>query len=287
MADASATASAPVTRARVGEWVFVVVIAVLFAASVTATIAGCASMSKMGAMPMPGGWTMSTAWRPMCGQTWARAAASLVGMWTVMMVAMMLPSFAPVWWRYRRAVSGTGEAGGAGLAGELRTGGSSALLGLGYFFVWTVCGCAGFALGAALTALEMRSPALARGAPLAAGLVVLSGGALQFSRWKARRLACCRNAPTCARSLAVDVRSPWRQGVSIGLHCSYCCAGFTAILLVSGVMDLRIMAAVTAAITAERVAPDSERVAHAIGVVVVGAGVWLSAQALGLAWVFA
>ncbi|NYH25473.1 DUF2182 domain-containing protein [Paraburkholderia bryophila] len=289
MAYASATGSGHLMRARVGELVFVIVIAALFAASVAVTIVWCASMSKMGAMPMPGGWTMSTAWRPMCGQTWARAAASFVGMWAVMMVAMMLPSFAPVWWRYRRAVRGTGEAGGAGragrvgLAGELRAGGLSALMGIGYFFVWAVSGCAAFALGAALTALEMRRPVLARGVPLAIGLVVLSGGALQFSGWKARRLACCRKAPTCAQTQPVDARSAWRHGVSVGLHCSYCCAGFTAILLASGVMDLPVMAAVTAAITAERVAPDGARVAHAIGVVVLGVGALLIAQALGFA----
>jgi predicted metal-binding membrane protein len=49
----------------------------------------------------------------------------------------------------------------------------------------------------------------------------------------------------------------------------------TAILLVIGVMDLRVMAVVTAAITVERLAPAGVRVARAIGVVVVGAGLFL------------
>ena len=48
-----------------------------------------------------------------------------------------------------------------------------------------------------------------------------------------------------------------------------------AILLVIGVMDLRVMAVVTAAITVERLAPSGERVARAIGVVVVAAGLFL------------
>ena len=43
-------------------------------------------------MPVPGGRTMSMAWMPMHGQTWPVAAASFLGMWVVMMVAMMLPS---------------------------------------------------------------------------------------------------------------------------------------------------------------------------------------------------
>src|SRR5207302_5508750 len=67
------------------------VAALLFASSAAVTIVWCASMSAMGEMPMPGGWTMSMAWMRMPGQTWSGAAASFLGMWVVMMVAMMLP----------------------------------------------------------------------------------------------------------------------------------------------------------------------------------------------------
>jgi predicted metal-binding membrane protein len=45
-----------------------------------------------------------------------------------------------------------------------------------------------------------------------------------------------------------------------------------AILLAIGVMDLRAMARVAAAITFERLAPAGEGVARAIGIVVMGAG---------------
>jgi predicted metal-binding membrane protein len=55
-----------------------------------------------------------------------------------------------------------------------------------------------------------------------------------------------------------------------------------AILLVIGVMDLGAMAAITAAITAERLSPAGEQVARAIGAVVIGAGMFLIARAGGL-----
>ena len=55
-----------------------------------------------------------------------------------------------------------------------------------------------------------------------------------------------------------------------------------AILLVIGVMDLRAMVVVAAAITVERLASDGQRVACAIGVVVIAAGLFLIAQAAGL-----
>jgi hypothetical protein len=45
-------------------------------------------------------------------------------------------------------------------------------------------------------------------------------------------------------------------------------------------MDLRAMTVVVAAITLERLAPAGERVARAIGVVVVGAGLFLTARAV-------
>src|SRR5918999_1742406 len=164
----------------------------------TVTIAWCASMSAMGGMPMPGGWTMSMAWMRMPGQTWPGAAASFLGMWVVMMVAMMLPSLVPMLWRYREAV---------GRTGETRLGRLTALVGVGYFLVWTVFGMAAFPLGVALAEVEMEQPAVARAVP---------------------------------------------------------------------------MAVVAAAITLERLAPAGERVARAIGAVVVGAGVFLIARAVGL-----
>ncbi|MFS8973346.1 DUF2182 domain-containing protein [Cupriavidus necator] len=267
MAIAGTTVT-PEVRASMG--VFIGVCALLFAASATATVMLHDSMSAMGSMPMPGGWTMSMAWMRMCGQTWAGAAASFVGMWVVMMAAMMLPSLAPMLWGYHVAVGAT-----VGL-GRLTT-----LAGMAYFVVWTALGLAVFASGAALAALAMRWPALARAVPLLAGLAVLVAGALQFTAWKARQLACCRHSPAC--TLAADAGTAWRYGLRLGLHCSYCCAGMTAILLAVGVMDLRAMAVITAAITAERLASDAERVAKAIGVLASISGVLMLAQAVGLA----
>ena len=120
-------------------------------------------------------------------------------------------------------------------------------MGLGYFFVWIVFGMAAFPLGVALAGVEMQVPPLARAVPVAAG-------------------------PGTA----------WRQGVRLGLHCSRCCANLMAILLVIGIMDLRGMAVVTAAVTGERLAPAGERLARAIGAVVVAAGLALIVRAAGL-----
>ena len=257
---------------RVSQRVFFGVSALLFAASAAVTIVWCASMSAMGEMPMPGGWTMSMAWTRMCGQTWPNAAASFIGMWVAMMVAMMLPSVAPMLWRYRQALGRTGP------------GWMTALVGMGYFSVWAVSGMAAFAMGSALAALEMRVPALARTVPIASGVVVVIAGALQFTAWKAHHLSCCRDTPgrgCMLQALQANAGTAWRHGLRLGLHCSICCAGLTAVLLAIGVMDLRVMAAVTAAITVERLAPEGERVARTIGAVVVVAGLVMLVRAMG------
>src|ERR1700737_5255049 len=126
---------------RASQQTFFGVSALLFAISAAVTIVWCASMSAMGEMPMPGGWTMSMAWMRMPGQTWPGAAASFLGMWVVMMAAMMLPSLVPMLWRYRQAVARTGET---------HLGRLTVVVGVGYFFVWTVFGMAAFLLGGPL-----------------------------------------------------------------------------------------------------------------------------------------
>ena len=241
------------------RYAFAGVAALLFAASTAATVARCLAMSDMGEMPMPGGWKLATAWLPMCGQTWTGAAASFVGMWAVMMVAMMLPSLAPRLW---------------GLAP-----GTAAAVGAGYFLVWTASGALVFALGASFAQAATQVPAVARAVPLTLALVVLLAAAYQFTTRKARHLACCR--PGAGFSIAAGAGAAWRHGVWLGLHCVRACAGLTAILLAIGVMDLRAMALVAAASTAERLAPAGERVAWAVGAVSLVAGVYLM---IGAAW---
>jgi predicted metal-binding membrane protein len=274
MEVAGAAGGREISRRTVSDWpsrrAFLGVSALLFAAGAAATIVRGASMPAMGGMPMPGGWTMSMTWMRMPGRTWPGTAASFLCMWVVMMVAMMLPSLVPMLWRYRQAVGGTAEA---------RPGRLTALVGAGYFFVWTLAGMAVFPLGVALAAAAMRQPALAHAVPMAAGVVVLIAGALQFTPWKAHHLACCREAPGRGRTLREDAGTAWRHGLRLGFHCIRSSFGLMAILLVAGVMDLRAMAVVAAAITAERLAPAGERVARAIGVVIVGAGLLLILRA--------
>ena len=117
----------------------------------------------------------------------------------------------------------------------------------------------------------------------AIGLVILIAGAVQLTPWKAHHLARCREAPGQSCTLLGDAGSAWRQGMRFGFRCSLSCANLTAILLPIGVMDLRAMALVTAAITAERLAPAGERVAQGTGTFAIVAGLLFIARATVLA----
>ena len=247
---------------------FLALTALLFVASAATTVLWCGSMSAMPGMEMPGGWTMSMAWMRMPGHSWPGAAATFIGMWIVMMVAMMLPSLVPMLVSYRAAVAGDGRH-------LLRL---TAVVSAGYYFVWMLAGVAAYPLGLALAEAGMQRPALARGVPIAAGLVVMIAGALQFTAWKTRRLKCCRSALACC--LPAESGTAWQHGLRLGFNCVQCCAGFTGALLVLGVMDLRAMVVVTLAITAERLAPSGEHVARVIGAFVIAGGIWMTARAL-------
>src|SRR5581483_1520241 len=96
-----------------------------------------------------------------------------------------------------------------------------------------------FALGEAFGALQMRMPALSHAAPAATGMIVLLAGALQLSAWKAHYLGCCRRAPQCGQAaLPSPASAALRYGLRLGMHCCLCCASLTAVLVVTGAMNL-------------------------------------------------
>ena len=258
---------------RASRLAFFGVSALLFAISAAVTVVWCASMQAMGGMPMPGGWTMAMAWMRMPGESWPGAAASFLGMWTTMMVAMMLPSLVPMLWRYRQRLRG---------GGEKRIGLLAAVAAVAYFVVWSAIGLAVYPLGATLATIEMRQAALAPAVPIATGIVVLMAGMFQFSGQKTRALAACQQPLGRGRVLPATVGTAWRDGLHLGLRCLSSCAGLMAILVVLGVMDVRVMAVVTAAITLERVASAPARAARIVGAVTIGAGALVIVRAAGL-----
>jgi predicted metal-binding membrane protein len=237
---ATCTAQAPAGSLH-SQRAFIAVCAAIFVVAWVVTIQWCGAMNGMPGMDMPGGWTMSMTWMRMPGQTWPDHFSMFMGMWMVMQVAMMMPVLAPMLLRYRKALDG---------AARSRESSLTLVVAFGYFMVWSALGAVLYPLGVALGAATMELPQLSRLVPQAATLMLMFTGALQFSPWKARQLACCRDlllsrASSGARAAAV-------HGARFGLRCVYCCGSLTMALLVVGVMDLRAMMLLTVVITIER-----------------------------------
>jgi predicted metal-binding membrane protein len=261
---AAPESSPSIASGRPDQRAFLAASALLFIAAADLTSSWSASMAH--GMPMPGGWTMTMVWMPIRGETWAHAAERFLVMWFVMMVAMMLPSLVPTLWRYRIAIAGLPKA---------RVDRLTAIVAGGYFCAWTLLGLAIFPIGIAVASLEMHVPTFARAVPVAAGVVAVAAGALQFTAWKAGHLARCRTM--LSRDVpATNAAALW-GGFYLGGRCIQACAGLMAILIVVGLMDLRTMAVVTAAITVERVAPTGDRIARTIGGIAVVTGLLVMA----------
>jgi predicted metal-binding membrane protein len=124
-------------------------------------------------------------------------------------------------------------------------------------------------VGAGVAAAAVREPSVARALPTATGIVVLLAGAFQFTVWKARHLAGLRAAYVTTAGIPGPAAARLRDGARLGIRCVRSCAAPTAVLLALGAMDLRVMAVVTLAITAERLAPRgmvAARVGRAVAV---------------------
>ena len=179
-----------------------------------------------------------------------------------MMVAMMLPSLTPTLWRHHRHLRAMRTP---------RAGQGTALVAAGYASVWTVIGLVLFAMSA--------EPPFA---PWATGAVVLVGGMVQRSRWKAERLLRCRDACVTHVALSSSVMTAWSVGCRLGIDCGLSCAAPMAVLFVGGLMDARMMLVITAAITAERVAPAGARISRMTGALALIAGLIRCMRAIGV-----
>ncbi|PMS15037.1 hypothetical protein C0Z18_28840 [Trinickia dabaoshanensis] len=239
----------------------------------------------MGEIPMPGGWSMSAMWMPMCGQSWLGAALTFVGMWTWMMAAMMLPLWTPAWRRFlSRYRSPTVHAFLAAHRSPISCWGAAArtalLTGVCYLLSWAAAGAIVFALGNALAANLPHVPMLARFVPLlSAGLTIIAG-AVQFTPWKMTQIACCRYDHACESPSVVAPVAACKRGGRAALRDGYCCGNLMAVLLVAGVMNLPAMAGLTAAMSIERLAPADGRAAYGIGAIVSSIGVYMAARAI-------
>jgi len=187
-----------------------------------------------------------------------------LGLWVVMMAAMMLPSVAPVAVLWTRLIGGASA--GIGRAARM-----SLFLG-GYLLVWAAFGAVAFAALTGSGRLLTASPAAARWLGVA---IFITAGVYQLSPWKDWCLRRCRS-PIGALMYYVGFRGRSRD-VRVGLHhgatCAGCCWGLMIVLVAVGVMNVAVMAALAVVIFAEKLWRFGKPFGKAVGVVLIAAGV--------------
>jgi predicted metal-binding membrane protein len=190
-------------------------------------------------------------------------------MWLLMMIAMMLPSAAPMILLYAKLSRGA-RAQGAALA-------PAAIFAGVYLAVW-----GGFSALAALAQwLLVRSGAvtelgLAFGDRRIGGALLIAAGLYQATPLKRACLEACRSPLSFIMRLW---RPGWagaaRLGFAHGIYCLGCCAPLMALLFVFGVMNLVWVAALALFVLVEKTLPFGARIGAAAGVVAVIAGLGL------------
>lgn len=110
-------------------------------------------------------------------------------------------------------------------------------------------------------------------APVLSAAPLVIAGVFQFTPLKQ---ACLRACCSPLGSLLSDWRGGlWgaaRMGVRDDLYCLGCCWALMALLLVGGVMNLELIAALTLLVAMEKLAPKGEFLAKARGALMIGAG---------------
>jgi predicted metal-binding membrane protein len=197
--------------------------------------------------------------------------AGFVGVWTLMMAAMMLPSVAPTASMYARTVRSNRTVRLAGLV-------------TGYLAVWAAAGLPAYGLAWLGGWLTGAHPAVAHGAGVA---VFAACGLYQLTPVKDRCLAHCRS-PLGLLLHYASYRGRLRDlrvGVHNGAYCLACCWGLMLILIAAGVMNVAVMVGLAALVLVEKLwrwGPAAGRVAGVAALALAVATIWLPWLAPGL-----
>ncbi len=214
--------------------------------------------------PMTGAsaWMMTVVWD-------ARHLALLWAMWAVMMVGMMLPSASPMLLLY------------GGVARRSAPGASAAsrqiyALAAGYLVVWALYSVGATALQRLLAKLLFVSSMMEATSPVVGATLLLVAGAYQLTPMKHACLRTCQSPLGFLMShWRTGLAGAFRMGVEHGALCVGCCWALMLLLFAGGVMNLTVIAALTALVAFEKLTPFGAHGARASGVLLIAAGVWM------------
>jgi predicted metal-binding membrane protein len=195
-------------------------------------------------------------------------------MWTVMMVAMMVPSAAPMVIifasinRKRREQQGPFVSTGVFL--------------LGYLLAWVWYSALATLGQWGLHTAGLLSPMMVNASPILGGALLLAAGIFQFTPLKDACLTRCRSPlGFLLNEWREGTRGAFIMGLRNGNYCVVCCWALMSLMFVAGVMNLLWMAIIAAFVLVEKVAPEGNWVSRISGLLFIIWGAWMLAGTAG------
>jgi len=200
-------------------------------------------------MPMNASWSISN-------------VLAVFIMWSVMMVAMMLPSAIPMVLtfinlsRYKNL--------------EIH----GWLFVIAYLAIWTGFSAAATTLHWGLQAAGLLTPMMSSSSVWLTVILLLAAGVVQFTPLKE---VCLRHCRTPMGYLITEwqdgTAGAWLMGLKHGFFCLGCCWALMGLLFVVGVMNLAWVAAITAAVVIEKIHPAGAEISTLLGWMLIAIGV--------------
>jgi predicted metal-binding membrane protein len=184
-----------------------------------------------------------------------------LGVWVVMMAAMMFPSVAPTVALYARVT-------------KRRSSLLGWLFASGYLLVWAMAGVAAFAIGAAATQLLGDRLDWDSAGRAVSGGTLIAAAVYELTPLKSVCLGKCRSPLGALLGSWREGRSgALRMGARNGAWCVGCCWALMAALFALGVMSVSWMALVAAIIAAEKAIPWRRFVTYGTATVLLVLGI--------------
>ncbi len=202
-------------------------------------------------------------------QPWSTATLlPLFLMWTEMMVAMMIPSAAPMILTFAAVQRRRRE--------QVRPFVPTGIFVLGYLVIWTAFSAAAAVAQWVLHGRALLSPMMVSTSPILGGSLLVAAGIFQWTPLKNGCLTHCRSPLSF-------LMTEWREGkfgaLMMGLkhggYCAGCCWFLMALLFVAGVMNLWWIAIIAAFVLLEKILRKGLLVGKVAGVLLIAWGAWM------------
>jgi predicted metal-binding membrane protein len=187
------------------------------------------------------------------GPAMGMAAPLFLAIWVLMMAAMMFPTAAPMILMFAAIAAGKRQRG--------QPFAPTWLFVSAYLLVWSLVGIVAYTLALGAERVAAAAPWFIEHGAQAGGAVLILAGIYQLSPLKQVCLVKCRSPLQFVLSSWRDGRGgAFRMGLTHGVYCLGCCWLLFLILFPLGVMNIAVMAALTALIFAEKSLPAGRRI---------------------------